>query len=188
MRLLLAGGQRCTGYKVFSDLAMSRLPAVGVLGLTPPGLDTPLGILQPWVQVLVRSTHKLSTITPCFSLGSRLRGPLCLAPGRLGPAAQWPSGMALRRRRPQPLKPRGRIPGPPAALLCRGTSVSQLREAPRGRGDQAPPPPPSPAAGAIVFMPQLRHARHCGDGVAGCRGPLGYGQARGGPGGPTARH
>ena len=59
LHLPAAGDPRHAWYRAFGDLAVTHLPAVGVLGLAPAVLHALLGILQPWVEVLGRSSRWL---------------------------------------------------------------------------------------------------------------------------------
>ena len=68
MHLSAAGDQQCAWCRAFSDLTVSRLPCVGVLGLTPRVLHALLGLLQPSMQVLARSTQRLGTNALSFAL------------------------------------------------------------------------------------------------------------------------
>ena len=64
----MAGDQRRTWYRAFGDLALTRLPAIGVLGLAPTILHALLGIIQPWVQVPGRSLRRFGASAPSFPL------------------------------------------------------------------------------------------------------------------------
>ena len=73
LHLATVGDQRCAWYTLFTDLTQSPLPPVGVLGPTPLVFQALLGILQPWVHVLGRSTHRSfpMVIVACLVLCAR---------------------------------------------------------------------------------------------------------------------
>ena len=68
LHLPAAGDQRRGWCQPFGDLAVARLRTIGALGLATPVLHALLGVIQPWVQVLGRSLHRLGTSAPSYPL------------------------------------------------------------------------------------------------------------------------
>ena len=125
--------------------------------------------------VLGRSTNRLGTNAPSFPLVVARVVLYAWRPADSGPLLDSPAGWCYDAGDHGPLSPGGE-PSPPATLMCRWASVSQLREAPRGRGERGLcPATGGPEAGAVLYTPRPGHARHCGDGVAGRRGSRRYG-------------
>ena len=68
LHLPAAGDERRNWCHAFGDLALARLRPIGAIGLAPRGLHALLGVLQPRVQVLSRSLHRLGTNAPSYPL------------------------------------------------------------------------------------------------------------------------
>ena len=79
--------------QAFGDLALARLRPIGALGLAPPILHALLGVIQPWVQVLGCSLHRLGTSAPSYP--PVVAGVVRLVPSRLGPPTRRLGGVAL---------------------------------------------------------------------------------------------
>ena len=80
-----AGDKRSARYRVISDLAQFRLPAIGVLGLTPP---RPPCLARHPPALGAGAPHTRSVLSP----RCRPRGTLHLAPSRLRPLLNSPAG------------------------------------------------------------------------------------------------
>ena len=152
LHLPAAAALRGAWYQAFGDLALTRLPAIQALALPPaPILHTMLGILQPWVQVLGRSVHRLGTSAPSFPL---VVAHVVLCAWRLtdcGPLRDIPGGWSYDAREHGRLRPRGDPAPHPTPSYAKGLQCSncgRLRAA--GVSEASTPPPGARNGGCLV--------------------------------------
>ena len=135
-----AGNQRRDWCQAFGDLALARLRPIGALGLAPSVLHALLSVLQPWVQMLGRSVHRLGTSAPSYPLVVAGVVPCTWRPADSGPPLDSSEGWHYDAGDHGRLRPGAEPRGPQQPPYAMGLQCSSYRRIRAAGVSEASPP------------------------------------------------